>query len=95
MLPYEAAVFALSPGVRPGGEEQFWPVEDVDEDGELGLDQRPEVVLEYGDDVLQELYDYPVHPSLQVEFRRRYNFELSKCSVELMKHIERLRESHV
>ena len=95
MLPYKAAVFALSPSVCPTREEQFGSVEDVDEDGQFRLDQRSEVVLEYGDDVLQELYDYPVHPSLQVEFRRRYNFELSKCSVELMKHIKRLRESHV
>ena len=79
IVPYEAAVFALSPRVRATGEEQLGSVEDVDEDGELGLDQRPEVVLEHGDDVLQELYDYPVHPSLQVEFRRRYNFELGEC----------------
>ena len=65
MSPYEAAVFALSPRVRAAGEEQLGSVEDVDEDGELGLDQRPEVVLEHGDDVLQELDDYPVHPRLQ------------------------------
>ena len=65
IVPYEAAVFALSPRVRATGEEQLGSVEDVDEDGELGLDQRPEVVLEHGDDVLQELDDYPVHPCLQ------------------------------
>ena len=65
IVPYEAAVFALSPRVRATGEEQLGSVEDVDEDGELGLDQRPEVVLEHGDNVLQELDDYPVHPRLQ------------------------------
>ena len=84
MLPYKAAVFALSPGVRPGWEEQLGSVENVDEDGELRLDQRPEVVLEHRDDVLQELDYYSVHPSLDFEFMRHFNFKVDEFRVQQM-----------
>ena len=50
--PDKAAIFALAAGIRTGGEEQLRPVEYVNEDGDLGLDQRLEMVLQDTHDVV-------------------------------------------
>ena len=60
--PDESAVLAFAPGLRPVGKEQLGTVERVHQDGHLRLDQRLQVVLQNGHDVVQTLDDGAVNP---------------------------------
>ena len=65
--PDESSVLALSSGFSSGGEEQLRPVQDVDEDRELGLYERLQVVLKDRDNVLKALNDGPVHTHVKLQ----------------------------
>ena len=51
---YEATALTLVAHLGVSGEEEFWLVEDVDEDGQLGLHEGPQLFLQQTHYVLKQ-----------------------------------------
>jgi len=68
--PYETAAVAFPARFRAGRKEEFRPTEDIDNDGELGLDQWVELSLEQHHNVLQAFNDAAVDAHSQLTLRR-------------------------
>ena len=79
----EAAVVALAARLGAGQEEVLGPVEDVDDDRVLGLDERVELGLEEDDDVLQALDDAAVDADAQLALRRLAAQLVARAAEEL------------
>ena len=62
----ETAVVALFTGVRARLEQIFRPVEDVHNDGRLGLNQRMQLRFQQNYNVLQSFDDAPIEPDAQL-----------------------------